>query len=112
MTVPTVLHETVRLIINVQTSEFEFPQLLLAKVRHGYQFDELSCRAGIEFITREQAERLLSPFQMAEMPPVLFTYASHRRDDLNRAIVEKDESTNRFDNTGADHEDRSENETH
>jgi hypothetical protein len=106
LTVPTVLHETVRLIVNVRTSEFEFPQLLLAKVRHGYQFDELTCRAGIEFITREQAERLLSPFQMAEMPSVLFTYPNHRRDDLNRAIVEMDESTNRFENKGADHEDR------
>lgn len=106
LTVPTVLHETVRLIISVQPAEFEFPPLVLAKVRHGYQYDDLNCRAGIEFVTREQAERMLSPFQVAEMPPVLFSYPSQRRDNLNRVIQELDGTMNRFANTGEDHEDR------
>jgi hypothetical protein len=106
VTVPTVLHDTVRLIVNVQPAKFEFPTLVLAKVRHGYQYDDISCRAGIEFITREQAEKQLSPFQMAEMPSVLFTYPNHRRDNLNRVIQELDVTMNRFANTGVDHENR------
>ncbi len=106
LTVPTILNDTVRLIVNVQVSEFEFPQLLLAKVCHGYQYDEFNCRAGIEFVTRERAERMLSPFQMAEMPPVLFSYSGQRRDGLNRDIQQLDAKFNRSANTGVDHEDR------
>jgi len=106
LSVPTVLHDTVRLIVNVQVSEFEFPQLLLAKVCHGYQFNEISCRAGIEFVTREKAERMLSPFQMAEMPPVLFSYSGQRRDNLNRDIQQLDVANKCHANTGVDYEDR------
>lgn len=106
ITVPTVLHDSVRLLVNIQPDQFTFPVLIMAKVRHSYSYDEINCRAGIEFVTREEAERMLSPNQMAEMPEVLFTYGSGRRENLNRAIREWDMSKNDLEDTGADYENR------
>lgn len=106
ISVPTILHETVRLIINVQQESFRFPSLVLAKVRHGYQHDEISCRAGIEFVTREQANRMFSLQQISEMPRVLFSYDYSRREHLNRAIQELDKTTNEVMNTGVEDENR------
>jgi hypothetical protein len=108
LTVPTILHSTVRLLLNIQQSSFRFPPLVFARVCHCYQYDEFNCRAGIEFITREQADRMFSPSQRSGMPPVLFSYTSARREALNRAIREWDSTINRRDNTGVDNEDRQE----
>jgi hypothetical protein len=106
VTVPTILHEAVRLLVNIQPEQFPFPTLIMAGVRHGYQYDDINCRAGIEFVTREKAGRLLSPYQMAEMPPVLFSYTGNRRELLNRTIREWDKSNTSIANTGVNHEDR------
>lgn len=102
--VPTKLHDSVRLLVNIQQDQFSFPSLVLAKVRHSYQYDEILCRAGIEFVTRELANRIFSPFQMSEMPPTLFTYSNHRREMLNRAVKEWSTTRNSEANTGVDNE--------
>jgi len=108
LTVPTLLHSTVRLLLNIQQASFRFPSLVCAKVRHCYQYDEFNCRAGIEFVTKEQADRLFSSSQMSGMPPVVFSYTKARQETLNRAIREWDSTINRRANTGVDNEDRQE----
>jgi len=102
--VPTILHDTVRLLINVEQKDFQFPGLVLARVCHGYQYDDLNCRAGVEFVTQETAHKMFSPFQASEMPSVLFSYTSSRRELLNRAIKEWTRTTTTKTNTGVEHE--------
>jgi hypothetical protein len=102
--VPTILHDTVRLLIIIEQKDYQFPSLVLGRVCHGYQYDELNCRAGIEFVTQESAQKMFSPFQASEMPPVLFSYTGSRRERLNRAILEKTANTQCQINTGVDHE--------
>jgi hypothetical protein len=104
--VPTILHDTVRLLMNVEQREFPFPALVMARVCHGYQYDDLNCRAGVEFVTQESASRMFSPFQAAEMPPVLFSYTSSRRENLNRAIKEWSMNTRSTTHTGVADENR------
>jgi len=100
LTVPTLLPESVRLLINLQQDLFKFPTLILAQVRHAYQYDDIQCRAGVEFITREQAGRMFSPYQMLELPPVSVSYSNARREFLDRAIREWDATMNAKSNTG------------
>jgi hypothetical protein len=102
--VPTILPDTVRLLINVEQDNFRFPALVLAKVCHGYQYDDLTCRAGVEFVTQEQASRMFSPYQMSEMPKVLLSYTSTRRERLNRAIQEWNTIAKSRMDTGVEHE--------
>jgi len=102
--VPTILPDTVRLLINVEQDDFRFPALILAKVCHGYQHDDLTCRAGVEYVTQEQANRMFSPYQMSELPPVLFSYTGTRREHLNRAIQEWNTTTNNRMDTGVENE--------
>jgi hypothetical protein len=104
LNVPTILHDTVRLLINVEQANFRFPALVMARVCHGYQYDDLTCRAGVEFVTQERANRMFSPFQMSEMPQVLFSYTSSRREHLNRAIQEWNTITNNRMDTGVEDE--------
>jgi len=104
VSVPTLLHDSVRLLVNVQQKHFSFPSLVLVKVRHSYQADEIQCRAGMEFVTREVARRMFSPFQMTDMPQVLLSYTNARRETLNRVIREWDSTINSKPNTGVDDE--------
>jgi hypothetical protein len=94
LTVPTMLPESVRLLVNLQQDIFKFPKLVLAEVRHAYKYDDIRCRAGVEFLTREQAARIFSPFQMSELPPASVRYSNARRDSLDRAIREWDATMN------------------
>jgi hypothetical protein len=102
--VPTILPDTVRLLINIEQGDFRFPALVMAKVCHGYQHDDLTCRAGVEYVTQEQANRMFSPYQMSELPPVLFSYTGTRREQLNRAIQELNTTTNSKVDTGVENE--------
>ncbi len=102
--VPAPLDPAARLLLNIDQEHFDFPQLLLVKVRHSYMADDIHCRAGVEFVTRELSQRIFSPFQMKELPSVLFSYGSTRREQLNRAIRDWDLKTNRSTFTGASHE--------
>ena len=104
LNVPTILPDTVRLLINIEQDNFRFPALVLAKVCHGYQHDDLTCRAGVEFVTQEQTNRMFSPYQASEMPQVLFSYTSSRRELLNRAIQEWNTITNNRSDTGVEDE--------
>lgn len=94
VTVPTVLHTSVKLLVNIRLDEFEFPDLVIAKVCHSYQYDDISCRAGIEFITRELGSRLFSPTTMDNLKANLFTYTNLGREQLNRAILQWDMTNN------------------
>ena len=105
MSIPTKLPDSVRLLVNIQQEHFGFPALALAKVCHSYQFDEIQCRAGFEFVTKELADRMFSPYQMSEMPPILFTYTNARREVLNHAVKEWDAIINNREDTGVGHED-------
>lgn len=104
VTVPTVLHTSVKLLVNIRQDQFKFPDLVMAKVCHSYQYDDISCRAGIEFITRELASRLFSPSTMDNLQAGLFTYTNVRREKLNRAIVQWDRTNNRMRHIGAHNE--------
>ncbi|MEW5794863.1 MAG: hypothetical protein AB1772_00755 [Candidatus Zixiibacteriota bacterium] len=104
LSVPTILPDTVRLLVNIQPENFRFPTLIMAGVRHSYQYDDINCRAGIEFVTKENAQRMLSPYQMAEMPPVLFSYTANNRETLNHSIYEWDRLLSSTANTGANNE--------
>lgn len=100
LTVPTMLPESVRLLVNIEQDIFRFPTLILARVRHAYQYDDIRCRAGVEFVTREQASRMFSPFQMSELPSASISYNNARRESLDRTIREWDMTMNRQSNTG------------
>jgi hypothetical protein len=104
--VPAQLDQAARLLISVDQDRFPFPRLILAKVRHSYATDDMHCRAGVEFITRELSQRLFSPFQMKDLPSVLFSYSGRRRERLNRAIREWDTQSNRSSHTGVSDEDK------
>lgn len=106
LTVPTLLPASVRLLVNLQQDLFKFPTLVLAQVRHAYRYDDIHCRAGVEFLTREQAGRIFSPFQMSELPPASISYNNARRESLDRAIREWDSTMNCKSNTGARNEDQ------
>ena len=100
LSVPTLLPESIRLLINLQQDYFKFPTLVLAQVRHTYQYDDIQCRAGVEFITREKANRMYSPNQISELPPVSISYSNTRREFMDRAIREWDTTMNLKSNTG------------
>ncbi len=100
LTVPTMLPESVRLLVNLEQDIFRFPTLILARVRHAYQYDDIRCRAGIEFVTREQAGRMFSPYQMSELPQASISYNNARRESLDRAIREWDMTMNSQSDTG------------
>ncbi len=102
--VPTPLDNTARLLINLKQDYFAFPSMVLGKVRHCYHIDEWHCRTGVEFVTMELARRLFSPFQMDEMPAMLFNYHNSRREQLNRVVREWDETMNLETDTGVDDE--------
>jgi hypothetical protein len=102
--VPAPLDAAARLLVNIDQRQFEFPKLVLVKVRHSYMVDDIHCRAGVEFVTRELGQRLFSPFQLKDLPPVLFSYGGTRRERLNRAIREWDQTMNRSTDTGASNE--------
>jgi hypothetical protein len=98
------LDPAARLIVSVDQEQFDFPKLILVKVRHSYMADDIHCRAGVEFVTRELSQRIFSPFQMKELPSALFSYSSSRREQLNRAVRDWDLTINRSTDTGASNE--------
>ena len=53
-----------------------------------------------EFLTREQASRIFSPYQLSELPQASISYSNARRDSLDRAIREWDATMNCKSNTG------------
>jgi c-di-GMP-binding flagellar brake protein YcgR len=66
--VPIALKKNDYVIMNFAFEKFELPHLILGRVCHGYRNSTKKIVAGIEFITRENAVRMLSPGLIRNLP--------------------------------------------
>jgi hypothetical protein len=85
--VPSVLEPEVFLLINMEMTELNFPQLVLGQVKHCVQLQDLQFHAGVEFVVRERARQLGAATRQQQLPPSLFAYTSTDRERLNRDLA-------------------------
>ncbi|MBU8934932.1 MAG: PilZ domain-containing protein [candidate division Zixibacteria bacterium] len=81
------LEKPVYLLLNIGCSNISFPALLLGQVCHCKQKAVGQFDIGIEFLPREDQERLFSSTIINQLPPILSAYDDVRRALLSRRIV-------------------------
>ncbi len=84
------------LLFHLETTEFSFPALLLARVLYSLPRENGSFHVGLEFIIREEYPRYFPPATIKELPAVAREYGDQKRLELNQEIQvwkEKHETT-------------------
>lgn len=84
---PSPLDKSSRLLLNVNPHDIDFPALVLGRVCHCYQGEDMQYRIGIEFITSETVRRTIPPARISGLPQALFTYDRSVRDEVNRIVL-------------------------
>ncbi len=69
---PTTLEKNDYVIMNFNLEKFEMPHLILGRICHSYRNNNKRIVAGIEFITKENAVRVLSSGLIRNLPPAAF----------------------------------------
>jgi len=86
---PSPLDKSSRLLLNVNPHDIDFPALVLGRVCHCFQGEDLQYRIGIEFITSETVRRTIPPSRISGLPPALFSYDSAVREEVNRIVLKR-----------------------
>ena len=89
---PGYLQRDVLVLIHLEIPDLQLPPLLLARVRHCYQCDDGTYRAGVEFLVREICKDLLPRPQRAMLPLSVFGYTATMREELNKVIRSRQEA--------------------
>ena len=86
--VPTLLQKDVLLMLNLDFKRIALPQLLLGRVRHCFPTEQQAFQVGVEFVVRDDAQRLFGNSRRRQLPPSVFAYTRSDRELLNRRILE------------------------
>ena len=84
--IPGYLHRDVFLLMNLNLKQDTFPALILGQVRHCHPTADNKFRVGVEFVTKETANRILPQTIARELPAVVFSYSAVDRERLNKII--------------------------
>jgi hypothetical protein len=84
--IPGYLERDVFLLMNLSLKQEMFPALVLGQVRHCHPTVENKFRVGVEFVTKETANRILPQTTARELPSVVFSYSAVARERLNKII--------------------------
>ena len=96
LVVPTILQEDVLLMVNLTVEQVEMPALVMARVRHCFQSETQQYHAGIEFLVRDEVQRMFAPTKRRELPASVFSYTRQDREIINRQLLELEDNTYEF----------------
>ena len=86
---PSPVEKGASLLMNVLPDDVSFPALVLGRVCHCFQAEDLQYRVGVEFITSETAKKMIPAARRRDLPPVLFSYDNAGRESLNKLILRR-----------------------
>jgi len=94
ISVPSALEQGLYLVLNIPSRNIKFPSLVLGRVCHYYQHEDLHYRAGLEFAVREAARHLFPGPAARRFPTALFVYTNTDRNRINTRLISEKETLN------------------
>ncbi len=86
LSLPSFLERDVYLLVHIVLKGNVFPNLILAQVRHCFADEEGKFKGGLEFLVKEQCEKLLPPSTRKALPLAVFSYSAINREKLNKML--------------------------
>ena len=77
------------IMLNLALDDFEFPPLVLGRVCHSFRDNQNKIATGIEFITKENAGRILTSSLFRNLPDAIFQLNNKKTKELARYLEEK-----------------------
>lgn len=93
-------------LMNIELSEYNFPSLLCGQVRHCYQGENNHFMIGIEFVVKEEAQKLFSRSIISRLPQVALRYTAARRAEMNARLLAWMREQNSNQDQGEENEER------
>lgn len=83
---PSMLANDNFVLLNFKIDRLELPRLVLGRVCHSYRNDKNKIVTGIEFITNENAGRIISPSLIRNLPEAIFKFNNKTARELVKCL--------------------------
>jgi hypothetical protein len=97
---PSPFERGTNLLMNVNPENIEFPTLVMGRVCHCFQAEDLQYRVGIEFLTGETVRKTIPPARMRGLPAALLDFDNAVRENVNKIVLRRAKTGHGVSDTG------------